>query len=72
LAKAERQLIAAEEARKARLALGNDLDQRTKEIAYLTQVIAEKNTKHRGCAAYKDKRFFGNEYPFLPMGLSGL
>lgn len=43
--KAEREKVAAEEARKARQALGADLELKTKEIADLQQVVAERNVK---------------------------
>ncbi|MGX5733891.1 DUF2130 domain-containing protein [Bosea thiooxidans] len=43
--KAEREKVAVEEARKARQALGADLELKVKEIADLQQVIAERNLK---------------------------
>lgn len=43
--KAEREKVVAEEARKARVALGADLDQKAKEIADLQLVVAERNSK---------------------------
>jgi len=43
--KIEREKIAIEEGRKARLALGSDLDQKAKEISELQQVVAERNAK---------------------------
>jgi hypothetical protein len=43
--KAERERIAVEEAKKARLALGNDLDQKTKEVAELSEIIKERDLK---------------------------
>ena len=43
--RAEREKVAAEEARKARQALGADLELKAKEIADLQQVVAERNVK---------------------------
>jgi hypothetical protein len=43
--KAEREKVAVEEARKARQALGADLDLKTKEVADLQQIVAERNLK---------------------------
>lgn len=43
--KAERTIIAAEEAKKARVAMGNDLEQKAKELAELNQVLKERNEK---------------------------
>lgn len=43
--KAERTVIAAEEAKKARVAMGNDLEQKAKELAELNQVLKERNEK---------------------------
>lgn len=42
---AEREKVSAEEARKARQALGADLELKAKEIADLQQVVAERNAK---------------------------
>jgi hypothetical protein len=41
----ERGRVAAEEARKARLAIGNDLDRKTKEINELQEVLKEREAK---------------------------
>lgn len=41
----ERANIAAEEARKAKLALGNDLTQKTKELADLQEILKQKDEK---------------------------
>lgn len=41
----ERARIAAEEAHKAKLALGNDLDQKTKEISSLQDILKQNNAK---------------------------
>jgi hypothetical protein len=41
----ERARIVAEEARKAKLALGNDLDQKTKEVAELQEILKQNNEK---------------------------
>ena len=41
----ERSRIAAEEQRKAKLAIGNDLDQKAKEIDLLQQVLKQRDTK---------------------------
>src|SRR5919108_1871980 len=41
----ERAGIAAEEAKKAKLALGNDLDQRAKEIAELQEILKQRDAK---------------------------
>src|ERR1700752_3781809 len=41
----ERVRIAAEEQQRARLALGNDLDQRAKEISTLQEVLKQRDTK---------------------------
>ena len=41
----ERTRIAAEEAHKAKLALGNDLDQKTKEIIGLHEILKQNNAK---------------------------
>jgi hypothetical protein len=41
----ERARIAAEEARKARLVLGTDLDQKTKEITDLQEILTQRNEK---------------------------
>jgi hypothetical protein len=43
--KAEREKVAAEEARKARLALSADLEQRAQELKELQQVLADKDAK---------------------------
>src|SRR5580658_2885381 len=43
--KGEREKIAAEEAKKAKLAFGNDLDQKAKELAELQEVLAERDAK---------------------------
>lgn len=43
--KVERTVIAAEEAKKARVAMGNDLEQKAKELAELNQVLKERNEK---------------------------
>lgn len=43
--KAEREKVAAEEARKARLALNADLEQRARELKDLQQILAEKDAK---------------------------
>ncbi|WP_296578081.1 DUF2130 domain-containing protein [Phreatobacter sp.] len=43
--KIEREKVAAEEAKKARLALGADLEQRAKEVAELQQIVADKDVK---------------------------
>jgi hypothetical protein len=43
--KVERERVAAEEAKKARLALGADLDQRVKEIAELQKILEDKDAK---------------------------
>ena len=43
--KSERQRIAAEEAKKARLAMTMDLDQKAKELTELQEVLKERNTK---------------------------
>jgi hypothetical protein len=43
--KVERERVAAEEAKKARLALGADLDQRVKEIADLQKILEDKDAK---------------------------
>ncbi len=42
---AEREKVAAEEARKARLALNADLEQRARELKDLQQILAEKDAK---------------------------
>ncbi|MBI3066112.1 MAG: DUF2130 domain-containing protein, partial [Deltaproteobacteria bacterium] len=41
----ERGRIAAEEAKKAKLALGNDLDQKAKEINTLQEILKQRDTK---------------------------
>jgi hypothetical protein len=41
----ERTKIAADEARKAKLALSNDLDQKTKEVADLQEILKQKDEK---------------------------
>src|SRR5947208_12335981 len=41
----ERFRIAAEEQQKAKLALGNDLDQKVKEISILQEVLKQRDTK---------------------------
>lgn len=41
----ERTKIAAEEARKAKLALGNDLSEKTKEVADLQEILKQKDEK---------------------------
>src|SRR5438445_8048477 len=41
----ERPRIAAEEAKKAKLALGNDLETKTKEISTLQEVLKQRDTK---------------------------
>ena len=41
----ERAKIAAEEAKKAKLALGNDLDQKTKEITELQEILKQRDVK---------------------------
>lgn len=43
--KAERATVAAEEAKKARLALGTDLEQKTKELAELNEVLKQRDEK---------------------------
>lgn len=43
--RAERNRIAAEEAKKAKLALQNDLDQRAKEVADLNEVLRQRDAK---------------------------
>lgn len=43
--KGERAKIAADEAKKARLALGNDLEQKSKEVAELTEVLKQRDEK---------------------------
>src|SRR5450830_185413 len=43
--KQERSRIAAEEAKKARVALGNDLDQKSKELAELQDVLKARDQK---------------------------
>ena len=43
--KTEREKIAVDEARKARLSLGSDLDQKTKEVAELQGVLKERDGK---------------------------
>ena len=43
--KVERELIVTEEAKKARMALGADLDHRAKEIAELQEVVRAKDVK---------------------------
>lgn len=43
--KVGRERVAAEEAKKARLALGADLDQRVKEIAELQKILEDKDAK---------------------------
>lgn len=43
--KAEREKVAAEEAKKARLALNADLEQRARELKDLQQILAEKDAK---------------------------
>lgn len=43
--KVERAAIAAEEAKKARLAIGTDLEQRTKEIAELQEILKARDVK---------------------------
>jgi len=43
--KTERAKIAADESKKARLALGNDLEQKTKEIADLNDVLKQRDEK---------------------------
>ncbi|MBG1233987.1 DUF2130 domain-containing protein [Aestuariivirga litoralis] len=43
--KLERERIATEEAKKARMALGSDLDQRVKEVAELQKIVADKDEK---------------------------
>jgi len=43
--KTERTTIAAEEAKKARLALGTDLEQKTKELAELNEVLKQRDEK---------------------------
>ncbi|WNM63892.1 DUF2130 domain-containing protein [Candidatus Nitrospira neomarina] len=43
--KLERSKIAAEEARKARLALSNDLDQKSKEIREIQEILKQKDEK---------------------------
>ena len=41
----ERAKIAAEEAKKAKLALGNDLTQKTKELSDLQEILKQKDEK---------------------------
>src|SRR6267154_197877 len=41
----ERPKIAADEARKAKLALANDLNQKTREVADLQQILKQKDEK---------------------------
>ena len=41
----ERGKIAADEAKKAKLALSNDLDQKTKEVADLQEILKQKDEK---------------------------
>src|SRR5580658_3215938 len=43
--KTEREKIAADEAKKARLAIGGEVDQKTKELAELQQVLKERDAK---------------------------
>ena len=43
--KAERALIAAEEARKARLAMANDLEAKSKELVELQEILQQRNNK---------------------------
>lgn len=43
--KAERTTIAAEEAKKARVAIGNDLEQKAKELAELNEVLKQRDEK---------------------------
>lgn len=43
--KAERTTIAAEEAKKARLAIGTDLEQKAKEVAELNEILKERDVK---------------------------
>ncbi|MBX9916028.1 MAG: DUF2130 domain-containing protein [Nitrosomonas sp.] len=43
--KAERALIAADEARKARLAIATDLDAKSKELAELQEILQQRNNK---------------------------
>jgi hypothetical protein len=43
--KTERERITIDEAKKARLALGNDLDQKIKEVAELSEIIRERDVK---------------------------
>jgi hypothetical protein len=43
--KQERAKIAAEEAKKAKLALGNELDQKTQEVSELQSVLKQRNAK---------------------------
>jgi len=43
--KSERERIVAEEAKKARVAVGNDLDQKAKELAELQQVLEQRTAK---------------------------
>lgn len=43
--KAERHNIAAEEAKKARLAIGDDLEQKSRELAELQQVVKQRDVK---------------------------
>lgn len=43
--KQERAKVAAEEAKKAKLAIGADLEQKTKEVADLQEVLKERNVK---------------------------
>ena len=43
--KAERTVIAAEEAKKARVAMGNDLEQKAKELAELNEVLKQRDEK---------------------------
>jgi hypothetical protein len=43
--KTEREKIAADEAKKARLAIGGEVDQKTKEVAELQQVLKERDAK---------------------------
>lgn len=43
--KAERATIAAEEAKKARVAIGNDLEQKAKELAELNEVLKQRDEK---------------------------
>jgi hypothetical protein len=43
--KTEREVISAEEAKKAKLAVASDIDAKTKELAELQEVLEERNTK---------------------------